>query len=136
MFVFRRVFFLASSNLYYILICDVFVYVVLCICTGLYVCTGIICCILCSNACNSVYNMIFVHVMILTMQVPMYSLRGFCPLPGWLPNWSKPCTLVSFVVATEGALRSRAYFSPYGLIHSLRELHTLYEWSSYCCLYA
>jgi len=56
-------------------------------------------------------------VLVLTMQVPMYSLQGFCPLPEWLPNWSRPCTLMGFMVATEGALRLRVYFSPYGLIH-------------------
>jgi len=88
------------------------------------------CYILCSNAYNSVNNMIFVRVLVLTVQVPMYSLQGFCLLPRWLPNWSRPCTLMGFVVATEGTLRPRAYFSPYELTHSLR-VHTPYGWSSY-----
>ena len=69
--------------------------------------------------------MIFVHVFVQTMQVPMYNLQGFCPLPKWLPNWSRPCILMGFVVATESALRPRAYFSPYGLTHSLRASHTI-----------
>ena len=41
----------------------------------------------------------------------MYSLQGFCPLPEWLPNWSRPCTLIGFVVATKGMLRTQAYIS-------------------------
>ena len=123
---FRCVSFLASSSLYYICACDRFVYVVLYICTGLYACTDIMQCILCSNDCNSVNDMIFVHVLVLTMQVPMYSLRGFCPLPGWLPNCSRPCTLLGFMVTTESALRPRAYFSPYWLTHSFRASHSIW----------
>jgi len=69
--------------------------------------------------------MIFVHRLVLTMQVPMYSLWGFCLLPGWLPNSSRHCTLMGFVATTEGALRPRAYFSPYGLIHSLQASYYL-----------
>jgi len=94
--------------------------------TGLYACTDIMCCIMCSNANNSVNVMIFVHVLVLTMQVPMYSLWGFFPLSGWLPNWSRLCILMDFVVATENAFRSRAYFSPYGLTHSLRASYTIW----------
>ena len=62
-----------------------------------------------SNACNSVNDMIFVHGLVLIIQVLMYSLRGFCQLPGWLPNWSRPCTIMGFEVATESALRPRVY---------------------------
>ena len=32
---------------------------------------------------------------------------------------------MGFVVVTEGALRPRAYFSPYGLTHSLWASHTI-----------
>jgi len=43
---------------------------------------------------------------------------GFCPLQGWLPNWSRPCTLMGFVVATKSALRPRATLAS-GLSRSL-----------------
>ena len=41
---------------------------------------------------------------------------GFCPLSGLLPNG---CTLMGFMVATESALRPRAYFSSWALTHFL-----------------
>ena len=63
-------------SLYRIWICVVFLYVVLCICTRLYVYTGVICCVLCLNACNRVDNMIFVYMLVLTMQMPMYIAFG------------------------------------------------------------
>jgi len=128
-------FFLASSSLYCIWVCEVFVHVVICNCTGLYVYTSVIYCILCSNACTSANDMIFLHMLVQTMQVPMYSFRGFCPLSGWLPNWSRPCTLIDFVVATKSALRPWAYFSLMSL-HTAFEHHTLYRWFSYFLLYA
>ena len=78
------------------------------------------------NTCNSVIDMIFVHVLVLTMQVSMYSLRGFCPLPKWLPNWSRPYTLTGFVVATESVLRLRAYTQPSGLTHYMDGLAIAY----------
>ena len=102
------------------------VYVILCICTRLYVCTGIMCCIMCLNTCNSVNDMIFVHVLVLIMQVPIYSLRGFCPLPGWLPNWSRPYPLMGFVVVTESALDTGLTSALMGL-HTAFRPHTLYE---------
>ena len=78
-----------------------------CDCMGGYVvfyghvltCTGLIYC----NAWNNIEQ---------PMQVPMYSLRGFCPLSGWLPNWFQACTLMGFMVAIESALRPQAYFGP------------------------
>jgi len=92
----------------------------------LYAWTGIICYIMYSDACNSANDMIFVHALVLTMQVPMYSFRGFCSLPGWLPNWSRAYTHMGFVVVTKSALRPRGYFSPYGLTHSLWASHTIW----------
>ena len=44
---------------------------------------------------------------------------GFCPLPCYRPNWSRPCTLMGFMIATESTPRSRAYSSLQALIHFL-----------------
>jgi len=67
--------------------------------------------------------MIFVH---LTMQVPMYSLQGFYPIPEWPPNLSRPCTLMAFVVTTEGTLRPWAYTQPSDFTHYINDLVNAY----------
>ena len=48
---------------------------------------------------------------------------GFCPLPGWLPNWSRPCTLMGFMVATESALDLGLTSAFMGLHTAFRPLH-------------
>ena len=109
-------------------------YVVLCICTGVYDCTGVICCMLCSNVCNSVNDMIFVHVLVLTMQVPMYIAFGVSThSQDGYPIGLGITALSVCVIATEIVLRTRAYFSPMGLGIAFG-LHTQYGWSSYCLL--
>ena len=85
------------------------------------ICIGSIYC----NACNRVNSMIFVYALVLTILVTMYSLWDFCLLPEWLPNWFRSCTLMGFVLATEGAFRPQLYFIPYGLTHNLRASHTI-----------
>ena len=52
------------------------------------------------------------------MQVPGTN-SGFLPTPVWLSNWLYACTLTGFVVATESALRPRAYFSLWALARYL-----------------
>ena len=46
---------------------------------------------------------------------------GFCPLSRWLPNRFKALYPYGFVVATESALRPRAYSSLRALAHFLEK---------------
>ena len=77
-----------------------------CACTGgcvvfcghVLTCTGQIYC----NACNRIEQLV---------QVPCID-SGFLPSPGMATQLFQACTLMGFVVATEGVLRRRAYFGP------------------------
>ena len=44
---------------------------------------------------------------------------SFCPTLGLATQWFQACTLMGFVVATESALRPRAYFSLRAFAHYL-----------------
>ena len=65
------------------------------------------------------------YVVLTFLQVLLYSLRVSGHSRASYPIGLGLAPFMGFVVATENALRPRAYFSPYGLTHSLQASHTI-----------